>query len=158
MGVTSDNSYTRTGSSLDGTPQGHPGLVRMKVLARMWSGITLDIEKPVRECFQCQQTQSTPPPAPLRLWSWPSRSWACLHLDYAGSVDGKMILILIDAHSKWIVSYRIKPQSTTRVSPAELLHGRRPRTRLDLIKPHTAERVEDKQQQQKMPHPSLVCL
>ena len=27
---------------------------------------------------------------------------ARLHLDYAGPVEGKMILILIDAHSKWI--------------------------------------------------------
>ena len=28
--------------------------------------------------------------------------WARLHLDYAGPVQGKMILVLIDAHSKWI--------------------------------------------------------
>ncbi len=25
-----------------------------------------------------------------------------LHLDYAGPIDGKMVLVLVDAHSKWI--------------------------------------------------------
>ena len=41
---------------------------------------------------------------------------------------------------------------TTGVSPSELLLGRRPRTRLDLLKPHTANRVEQKQSQQKAQH------
>ena len=48
--------------------------------------------------------------------------------------------------------YRITPQTTTGVSPSELLLGRRPRSRLDLLKPHTAERVEQKQLQQKRQH------
>ena len=51
-----------------------------------------------------------------------------------------------------VLSYRITPQSTTGVSPAELLLGRRPRTRLDIIRPNTAERVEKKQMQQKFSH------
>jgi len=38
------------------------------------------------------------------------------------------------------------------VTPAELLLGRCPRSRLDLLKPHTAERVENKQLQQKKQH------
>ena len=54
--------------------------------------------------------------------------------------------------AKLLFSYRITPQSTTGVSPAGLLLGRRPRTRLDLLKPNTAERVERKQQQQKARH------
>ena len=49
-----------------------------------------------------QLHQSTPQVAPLHPWSWPTRPWARLHLDYAGPVEGKMVLILIDAHSKWI--------------------------------------------------------
>ena len=40
--------------------------------------------------------------APLRPWSWPIHPWARLHIDYAGPVEGKMILVLINAHSKWI--------------------------------------------------------
>ena len=77
----------------------------MKGLARMyvwWPGITQDIENTVRHCPECQQHQSTPAVAPLQPWSWPTRPWARLHLDYAGPFQGRMILILIDAHSKWI--------------------------------------------------------
>ena len=209
---------------------GHPGISKMKSLARMyvwWPGIDDDIEKAVRQCRECQEVQSAPPKAPLNPWKWPSRPWARLHLDFAGPFEGKMILIAIDAHSKWIkaistpnstfatvigelrtlfarfglpesivtdnatcfvsdefesflssngvkhttsapyhpatnglaeravqivkrglrkiregsmnsrlakvlLSYRITPQSTTGISPSELLLGRRSRTRLDL--------------------------
>ena len=50
------------------------------------------------------------------------------------------------------MTYKITPQSTTGSSPAELLLGRRPRTRLDLLKPNIAERVERKQEDQKTRH------
>ena len=85
--------------------EGHPGITRMKSLARMyvwWPGISADIEKSVRLCHDCQQVQSSPPLAPLHLWKWPTRPWARLHLDFAGPFQGKNILIAVDAHSKWI--------------------------------------------------------
>ena len=230
--------------------EGHPGITRMKGLARMyvwWPGITKDIEQTVQLCSACQMHQSTPAVAPLHPWSWPTRPWARLHLDYAGPVQGKMILVLVDAHSKWIeaictpnatsaavieelralfaqfglpetvvtdngtcfisaeieafftrngikhltsapyhpasnglaeravqivkkglrkithgsmrtrlaqvlLTYRLTPQSTTGISPSELLLGRRPRSRLDLLKPNTAERVERNQRKQKEQH------
>ena len=78
---------------------GHPGVTRMYV---WWPGITKDTESAVRHCTECQMNQSTPPVAPLHPWSWPTRPWARLHLDYAGPYEGKMILVLIDAHSKWV--------------------------------------------------------
>ena len=31
-----------------------------------------------------------------------TRPWARLHLDFAGPFEGKLFLIMIDAHSKWI--------------------------------------------------------
>jgi len=230
--------------------EGHPGIARMKSLARMyvwWPGISEDIQNTVQGCLECQENQKTPPLAPLHPWSWPTRPWARLHLDYAGPVRGQMFLVLIDAHSKWIeafctptstseavirelrtvfarfglpetvvtdngtcfvsaefetflrkngikhftsapyhpasngmaeravqilkmglkkitkgsiserlakilMSYRLTPQTTTGISPAELLLGKRPRSRLDLLKPHTAERVELQQQKQKAQH------
>lgn len=233
--------------------EGHPGISRMKGLARMyvwWPGISADIEKSIRLCSECQQVQSTPPVAPLHPWSWPTRPWARVHLDFAGPFQGKNILIAIDAHSKWIeavctsamssscvmeelrslfarfgipemivtdngtcfvsaefreflrqngvrhttsapyhpasnglaeravkiikrglkkvakgsmsarlarvlLTYRVTPQSTTGCTPAELLLGRQPRTCLDLLRPNTAERVERKQQQQKLRHDGL---
>ena len=88
--------------------EGHPGIARMKSLARMyvwWPGINEDIEKTVQGCLECQENLSTPPVAPLHPWSWPTRPWARLHLDYAGPIQGKMFLILIDAHSKWIEAF-----------------------------------------------------
>ena len=30
------------------------------------------------------------------------RPWARLHVDYASPVDGKMIFVIIDTHSKWV--------------------------------------------------------
>ena len=85
--------------------EGHPGISRMKSLARMyvwWPGISADIEKSVRLCNSCQQQQSSPPLAPLHPWKWPTQPWARLHLDFAGPFEGKTILVAIDAHSKWI--------------------------------------------------------
>ena len=35
-------------------------------------------------------------------WEWPERSWARLHLDYAGPLLGRMFLVLVDAHFKWM--------------------------------------------------------
>ena len=61
-----------------------------------------DIEKLVQGCSECQAIQSSPPVAPLHPWKWPARSWARLHLDFAGPFLGKMFLVLIDVHSKWI--------------------------------------------------------
>ncbi len=77
----------------------------MKGLSRMyvwWPGITKDVEKAVHGCVECQQHPSTPPTAPLHPWVWPTRPWARLHVDYAGSINRKMIIIIIDAHTKWI--------------------------------------------------------
>ena len=227
--------------------EGHPGATRMKGLSRMyvwWPGISKDIEDAVQDCLQCQQHQARPPVAPLHPWAWPTRPWARLHIDYAGPINGQMILIIIDAHSKWIeaiptsgstsrvvieelrclfarfglpecivsdngtcftsaefkeflkkhginhilsapyhpstnglaeravqvvkrglrkevkgsmrsrlaivlFAYHLTAQSATGQSPSELLLGRRPRSRLDLLKPNTAERVERQHRQSK---------
>ena len=51
-----------------------------------------------------------------------------------------------------LMAYRTTPQSTTGVSPSELLQGRRIRTRLDLLKPGVNEHVEQRQLQQKLSH------
>ena len=49
--------------------------------------------------------------------------------------------------AKVLFSYRITLQTTTEISPAELLLGRRPR--LDLLKPDMAVRVESTVQKPK---------
>ena len=85
--------------------EGYPGMTRMKALSRMyvwWPGINSDIEKSVRLCNQCQEVQSTPSVAPLSPWSWPSRPWTRLHLDFAGlSKEGTYLLSWMLILSGW---------------------------------------------------------
>ena len=56
---------------------------------------------------------------------------------------------LEDLISRFLLTYRITPHSTTGTSPAELLFSRRPRTRLDLVLPDLSGRVRANQQRQK---------
>ena len=227
----------------------HSGIVRMKAVGRSfmwWPGFDSDIERTVNSCDICRRSRHKPIEAPLQPWSFPDRPWSRVHIDYAGPVMGKMILVVIDAHSKWIeayttsgstsaitinklkwifsshgiphvivsdnatgfvseefqsfcrrngikhvtsaphhpatnglaeravgilkggvqrlegdletriahflLDYRITPHSTTGVSPAELLIGRKLRTRLDRIIPDVAGRAIMKQTIQKERH------
>ena len=61
-----------------------------------------DLKQKVRQCSPCQENWKSPPEAPLHPWEWPHKPWVRLHLDYAGPFLGKMFLIVVDAHSKWI--------------------------------------------------------
>ena len=88
--------------------EGHPGMSKMKALARMyvwWQGIDSDIERSVHICTECQEVQSSSPIEPLNPWKWPTRPWSRLHLDFMGPFEDRMFLILIDAHSKWIKAF-----------------------------------------------------
>ena len=206
-----------------------------------------DLEQKVRQCSPCQENRKSPPEAPLHPWEWPHKPWVRPHLDYAGPFVGKMFLIVIDAHSKWIEAfsmntstsratiekfripfathglpeivhtdngsslvsrefedflkqngirhirtapyhpasngmaeravqtfkegmkkmnggsvethvsrflarYRITPQTSTGVSPTELLLGRKPRSRLDLVYPEIGRKVRQSQVSQKLAH------
>ena len=85
--------------------QGHPGISRVKGLARCfvwWPGMDLDLENMVKQCPNCQVNQKSSPVAPLHPWEWPQHPWTRLHIDYAGPFLGKMFLITVDAYSKWI--------------------------------------------------------
>ena len=35
-------------------------------------------------------------------WEWLRCPWSRLHIDYAGPVEGKMLLNVVDAYSKWL--------------------------------------------------------
>ena len=59
------------------------------------------MEVAVRHCAKCQEHQKLPPKAPMHPWEWPDHPWACVHIDYAGPIQGKMILVMVDTHSKW---------------------------------------------------------
>ena len=62
---------------------GHPGIVRMKELARSylwWPNINKKIEQAVRGCTSCQQVRKPPAVAPLTPWLWPSNPWHRVHI------------------------------------------------------------------------------
>ena len=40
--------------------------------------------------------------APLHPWFFSDRPWSRLHIDYCGPLSGKMLLVIIDSHSKWL--------------------------------------------------------
>ena len=86
----------------------------MKALARRfvwWPLMDKQIEERVKGCWECQQYQPAPANAPLHPWEWPFKPWSRLHVDFAGPVEGHMLLILVDAYSKWIEVCAVK--STT---------------------------------------------
>lgn len=57
-----------------------------------------------------------------------------------------------DKIARTLFQYRITPHSTTGTTPAEMLMGRRLRSRLDLLKPNLEQKVTEKQQQLKSFH------
>ena len=84
--------------------EGHIGMVKMKGLSRgyvWWPNIDKDIEGAVRNCEGCQETANNPARAPLHRWEYPALPWQRLHVDFAGPFQGKMLMVVIDAHSKW---------------------------------------------------------
>ena len=90
----------------------HPGICRMKALARSylwWPGCDADIQELVQGCSVCQAVQKMPAVAPLHHWKWPERVWQRIHIDFAEK-DKQHFLIVIDSHSKWL---EVFPMSST---------------------------------------------
>lgn len=89
---------------LDELHTAHPGVVRMKTLARShmwWPCIDQDIEDTVKHCEACQKNKALPAKAPLHPWAWPTVPWERVHVDFVGPFLGKMFFIAVDSHSKW---------------------------------------------------------
>ncbi|XP_039465072.1 uncharacterized protein K02A2.6-like [Oreochromis aureus] len=77
------------------------------------------IEREVQACEECHKHHKSPPTAPLHPWEWPESPWSRIHVDYAGPFLGKMFLIIVDAHSKWMDVYPVK-FSTSQVTIEKL--------------------------------------
>ena len=86
--------------------ESHPGIVKMKSLARCytwWPSMDKDLEMKGSACRKCQENRNFPmSKQPLHPWEFPSKLWSRLHIDYAGPIDGHMFLVVVDAFSKWL--------------------------------------------------------
>ena len=70
-----------------------------------------DVEQCVKICEVCQAHQKVLAVAPLYPWEWPELLWCRLHADYAGPFMGKMFLLIMDAHSKWLEAHIVESAS-----------------------------------------------
>lgn len=82
----------------------HFGVSKMKALARSfvwWPSLDSDLEEVTRSCLRCLETKKMPIKIPLTPWAWPTTPWHRVHADFLGPIAGKMVLLMIDSHSKW---------------------------------------------------------
>ena len=93
----------------------HTGVVKMKEIARQyfyWPQINEQIEKIAKECEGCNRYRKKPNPAPLCSWPFAKRPMERVHIDYC-DFKGKMLLVMIDAYSKYIWTHVCNVDSTT---------------------------------------------
>ena len=74
-----------------------------------------EIESCVQSCYTCQSSRHQPMKAPLHQWIFTDRPWSRLHIDYCGPISGKMLLVIIDSHSKWL-EVHIASMATSEIS------------------------------------------
>ena len=100
----------------------HLGIVRTKSLARShiwWPKLDDQITEEVKSCQACHEAKGKPPKALLHPWSWPTKPWQRIHVDFAGPFQGQTFLLVVDAHSKW--GEVIEMKSSTAVKTISVL-------------------------------------
>ncbi|CAD5231829.1 unnamed protein product [Bursaphelenchus xylophilus] len=92
--------------------QAHPGITRMKKLARShfyWPQMGKDIEMAVKGCQHCIDTANTPRKIPLQPWPETQKPWSRIHLDFAEPKKGHQFLIVVDSYSKLLDAHWMNP-------------------------------------------------
>ena len=99
----------------------HMGIVQMKTVAReyfWWPGISKQIESVAKSCEGCMKYMKKPAPAPLCPWPYARRPMERVHIDFC-DFNGKQLLIMIDAYSKYIW-VQIMPNTTAMTTLVKL--------------------------------------
>ena len=95
---------------------GHPGRSRMKSIVRSyvyWPFIDKHVEDYVARCSRCASAAKNPPKSESLTWPPTKSPWSRIHLDFAGPLDSRYFLVLIDSHSKWPEICVMKNPTTT---------------------------------------------
>ena len=103
----------------------HPGIIKMKLLARSyvwWPGIYRQRSRKLQQGVS--SLSATSKCGTENLLEFPKRPWQRLHVDFACPL-GHMWLITDDAYSKWPEMIPIKVTTTTRTIEelCTILHG-----------------------------------
>ncbi|XP_055542630.1 uncharacterized protein K02A2.6-like [Wyeomyia smithii] len=99
--------------------RGHPGIERMKAIARsyvFWPKIDHAIENFIKKCNNCATHSKTPTKVPLQSWPQPTKPWERIHIDFAGPFFDQYFLVVVDAHSKWPVVKIVQSPTTPAVT------------------------------------------
>ncbi|CAH8515513.1 unnamed protein product [Schistosoma bovis] len=83
---------------------GHPGISKMKSLARSyayWPSMDHEIEQKCRSCWSCQEAAKNPTRAEPQPWPKPDGPLQRIHADFAGPIQGRNYLVVVDAFTKW---------------------------------------------------------
>ena len=83
----------------------HPGMTRMKMLARMycwWPNIDDSIEQQVSSCERCQEERIVVPKGEVLRWPDAGLPWKRVHLDFAPRFKNAALLIAVCSYSKWL--------------------------------------------------------
>lgn len=104
--------------------QGHPGIQRMKNLARQfvwWPDMDSEIEYTVQTCVHCQSVRKEAPATSVHPWEFPEKPWYRLHVDFAGPYQNNMWMVVVDARTKW--PEVIKMRTTTAAETVRAFFG-----------------------------------
>lgn len=71
-----------------------------------------DLDASVQGCVACQKNASALP-AKYVLWPMTDQVWEQIHINYAGPVEGNMLLIIVDAKTKWLEVVQVSSTPTS---------------------------------------------
>lgn len=100
---------------LDYLHKSHPGITRMKSLARsyvFWPGLDKDINDKVQNCLPCARQLKMPVKSDLHSWPIATKPMERIHIDFAEPHKGESYLLVVDAYSKWPEVYKMSSTST----------------------------------------------
>ena len=83
---------------------GHNGISAMKAEARnwvWWPKIDQDIAELTKSCHICFKNFQNPQ-APVLSWPCSGKPWSRLHIDFAGPIDNKYFLVIVDSYTKFL--------------------------------------------------------